>query len=142
MERTDASGLGGSCIQHTETYMHLSLAFLCVIHVIYHVCNIYKCLVCLGCFLSFLILLVCYAHVFLCISGALLTNLSARQFNSVSLDYACTCIYVYIVLCVDKSKALSISLRGGTRYTARHVITVIVLAFLTQETRLVRCEVQ
>ena len=26
-------------------------------------------------------------------------------------------------------------LRGGTRYTARHVITVIVLAFLTQENK-------
>ena len=33
-------------------------------------------------------------------------------------------------------------LHGGTCYTARHVITVIVLAFLTQETRPVRCKVQ
>ena len=41
------------------------------------------------------------------------------------------------------TSALSViqhGLHGGVRYTAWHVITVIVLAFLTQETRPVRCK--
>ena len=46
-----------------------------------------------------------------------------------------------IVLCVSDSKVLPVvyviqhSLRGGARNTARHVITVIVLAFLTLENK-------
>ena len=48
-------------------------------------------------------------------------------------------IYIY-VLCVGKSKALPVLYPsystvyvGGARNTARHVKTVIILAFLTQE---------
>ena len=45
----------------------------------------------------------------------------------------CTCTY-----CTLRGRikgTLSVIQRGGARYTARHVITVIVLAFLTQENK-------
>ena len=42
---------------------------------------------------------------------------------------------MFIVLCVGESKAIRYSLRGGVCNTAWHIITVIVVAFLTQENK-------
>ena len=71
--------------------------------------------------------------------------------------YTCTStctsiLYIYIyIYCTLRGRikgaasAISVmphSLHGGARNTARHVITVIVVAFLTQENKAVICKVQ
>ena len=78
---------------------------------------VYKLCVCVGLGSSLSILLMCYIHLYSTFRGRIKGTASA----------------IFVV---------QHGLHGGARYTAQHVITVTVLAFLTQETRLVRCKVQ
>ena len=78
-------------------------------------------------------------------------RLCANQLISLcrcDLVFVCMCVCMYVCLLYfawrinGTTSAIQHSLRGGMHYTAWHMIMVIVLAFLTQETRPLICKVQ